>query len=1225
MQGYFVKVPAQAVVLSKHDRQPTAKVGLELVESFITEGADSSLLDPALESSNYQAPGASRYKLTLDLAVRDINSIDDEKYIQIARIENGVIKEKVTSPTYSEIEEVLARRTYDESGNYIVNPFKIILEDSATDPANNVLTKISAGKAYLYGYETEIQTDLSFDVPKSRNFLSKTDFDLNMNYGNYMIVDNLKGAFNTRMGVVDIHCVTSNQVNTSSLAAYNSTKIGTARLRDLQFFSGGANTAQRAYEFYFVDNKFKTLTENSNNSTITLSNNQIYLGNTANISLINDAYANATVKILSGKAQGDVRQIISYNGSSRIANVSLPFTQITDNTTRYQITFDITDADSFYQSSLYTSGATSNASATVALISKSDGTYNGDTIVSEPGYLNALFSYPKSYIKSTSNHSYVYRRVYNTVQFTSGESQVITASTDEQFVGASSTSNTSSTVMDNWLVIVTNPLTSSRNVGDQVLITTSITNSTPEQATLSTGNVSESFIATVYTKVNAKTNAATPRVKTLVLANTQTFTSETASGPFQNSTGSKTWVYPNSGQVVIQNPSKTEFESLFISDVITCAKIYSTSTMPTAGDTISTLLDVTDRYVFDSGQTATHYDHARIRLKPGYATPTNYIIVCFRAFKSGNDTGFFSINSYPSLETEVVEEGVNIGTGYALIPKIAGFRLSDVIDFRPVRPNASNTEFYSFTSAITPVATTDFTSDYNYYIGRRDLFVLTIDKKILRIPGLPAEVPSFPVAPERSMILHRLQIAPYTETLRDILITTPNHRRYTMKDISNIDKRLSNVEYAVSLNTLEKKAEDILIQDADGLDRTKYGILAESFKSHLLGDTNSPDYACLIDTGKVFTNREGMMTAKMVPHDINLKLDKNSARNVSMHDDKILLAYTTVPAISQVTATKTAPVAEFLFADFRGNMVCVPEADIWKDTTLLAPTVITIPKTIVEVPVKTTVDKKPIVIINDGNYSGGGGGDDGGTVITPTTGTYDYIMYMPASYLEGKNSYSLDPNTGRITGSYTGTDSYLTVGLSKEAAKEILQAEVNKSGMFSSPVTLTDKQVEFTLTAYANGLDRNAELAGAVFWAGQAIKENWTSQSIANQNILLGSLDSTEYLPGNFGKYRGDNVIDAVVTKDSLSAGTIVGASETSISTGSVITGDNRELNNATFVLELYQTFLDRDPRGVDPGYQAWLNALETNAMTQAEVLQGFANSAEYAERGVIADLNYAK
>ena len=106
MQGYFVKVPAQATVLSKHDRVPTAKVGLELNERIITEAADTSLLDPALESSNYQAPGASRYTLTLDLASRPIDSEDDEKFIQIAKIENGLIKEKVTSPTYSEIEEV---------------------------------------------------------------------------------------------------------------------------------------------------------------------------------------------------------------------------------------------------------------------------------------------------------------------------------------------------------------------------------------------------------------------------------------------------------------------------------------------------------------------------------------------------------------------------------------------------------------------------------------------------------------------------------------------------------------------------------------------------------------------------------------------------------------------------------------------------------------------------------------------------------------------------------------------------------------------------------------------------------------------------------------------------------------------------------------------------------------------------------------------------------------
>ena len=114
---------------------------------------------------------------------------------------------------------------------------------------------------------------------------------------------------------------------------------------------------------------------------------------------------------------------------------------------------------------------------------------NGNTFIWEPGFSSSFAPYPQSYIApGITNHSYVYRRVFNGVSFTSGNSAVITAGTDENFVGATSSSNASSTVMDNFLVIVTNATGSSRNVGDQVAVTTLVTSSTPEQATLFTGN-----------------------------------------------------------------------------------------------------------------------------------------------------------------------------------------------------------------------------------------------------------------------------------------------------------------------------------------------------------------------------------------------------------------------------------------------------------------------------------------------------------------------------------------------------------------------------------------------------------------------------------------------------------------------------------------------------------------------------------------------------------------
>jgi hypothetical protein len=949
MQGYFIKVPSQSVVVSKYQLSSNARVGLELSEEIVTENSDTSLLDPALESSNFQAPGAARFKTELVLSTRSLNSQDDEKFIELAKIINGVVEERTKTPLYSEIEEVLARRTYDESGNYIVKPYNLTIENSTINPTNNFTLVVGAGKSYLYGFETESLVSTRLEIPRERSTELKNNYNLNLNFGNYVVVSNVSGNFNIQnQGIIDLHCVDKANISYANLTTYNSTKVGTARISDLNFYSGDSNVATRQFELYFYDNKFTSLTANAGGTS--LATNQIVM-NTAQTSTVTDAYTRAYIFIEAGPNSGERREIVSYNGASKIANVTPAFSTLSNANTRYTIRYDITDVDSFIQSSNFTTGTTSNASATISSINKDNGLLTGNTTVSEPSSSRMFFPYPESYIApGITNESYSYRRTFSSVQFTLGESAVLTSSTDEQFVGGSSTSNTSSTVMNNFFVIVTNPLTSSRTIGEQVKVTTTISNSTPEQAVLNTGNTSESFIATVYSKMEVFGTSAVPRVKSLVLANTQTFTSETASGPFDNETGSRTFVYPNSGQVVIINPTKKniEVESLFLSDVIAIPKIYAFSgnTSPTPGTDLSTLLDVTNRYTFNFGQRSTHYDHADIQLKPGYTSPSS-IIVCCRLYKTSNDVGYFSVDSYPFLNSTIIEEGKNIGTGYSLIPTYTRIKLSDVIDFRPVRPNGSNNSNFNFTSSRAPVSTTDFESSYSYYKRRRDIVAISPNKIPFLIQGQPANSPVFPQIPERSIILHKLSLNPYTEETKDIYVDTINHRRYTMSDISKLDQRLKAIEYSVRLNSLEKRAEDITIKDVDGLDRTKFGILADSFDSPLLGDVRLPDFQCSIDyTGKYsLSSTGGSLMPKMSTQyiDFDIKNELSHTYLVAKTDNKVLLSYTTESAISQTTATKSTPVAEFLFGDFKGQLITNPSADIWRETRFLAPAKVNIP------------------------------------------------------------------------------------------------------------------------------------------------------------------------------------------------------------------------------------------------------------------------------------------
>jgi hypothetical protein len=71
---HFIYFPTQSVVLDRYSSLPTCKVGFYVTEQIVNSSQDSSLLDPALGSSNYSAPGADRFKIVSDLEVVPIDS-----------------------------------------------------------------------------------------------------------------------------------------------------------------------------------------------------------------------------------------------------------------------------------------------------------------------------------------------------------------------------------------------------------------------------------------------------------------------------------------------------------------------------------------------------------------------------------------------------------------------------------------------------------------------------------------------------------------------------------------------------------------------------------------------------------------------------------------------------------------------------------------------------------------------------------------------------------------------------------------------------------------------------------------------------------------------------------------------------------------------------------------------------------------------------------------------
>lgn len=152
-KGHFLFTKSQVVIVSKYNKTPDGQnVGYEVEESLVSALSDASLFDNANGSSNENAPGADRLKLTPTLVVKTTAEADvNEDFFSLIRYENGDAVQLRDTTQFNSITEELAKRTYEESGDYIVEKF-----DVKTDRrGGEIAALVGPGKAYVRGYRVE--------------------------------------------------------------------------------------------------------------------------------------------------------------------------------------------------------------------------------------------------------------------------------------------------------------------------------------------------------------------------------------------------------------------------------------------------------------------------------------------------------------------------------------------------------------------------------------------------------------------------------------------------------------------------------------------------------------------------------------------------------------------------------------------------------------------------------------------------------------------------------------------------------------------------------------------------------------------------------------------------------------------------------------------------------------------------------------------------------------
>ena len=922
INGFFVKVPAQTVIVDKFSASANAKIGLEYSDDIITEVDDTSLLDPAQESSNYQAPGAARLRVNFDLAVRSLDSEDDEQFVELLRVENGEIKKQIQYPIYSVIGDTLARRTFDESGNYTVRRFALGLNETSNN--STLELTLDPGKAYVKGYEYESIAKTVLTLNKAQDTAYANGRDLTITFGNYLYVQNVSNSFNTAaMQLVDIHSVGNSFISVTNAATYNSTKLGTARVRELKYYSASnvQDTNTHSYTLSVFDTKFGNLESNISSAS---ANGVILYDASAKFSSNNDAYVGSTIRITSGSGSGEAYTITAYNGATRTVNIASNWANVPDNSSNASIDLQMHSAKTIAAHPSFTTGATGYASANVSQSSKNS---LGETFLIEPEKNKLVYRWGDAFIKAgtmAGTQDYQYTLVWNGT-LNGSNAAVVAAEADETFVGRSDATGVSALTLSSYIVF-------RKDTGRRVALSSVSVASSPEQATLTSTSTPSGTAVLVYARINKDPDNvnSVQKTKTLYVGNT-THKIATTTSLTQNTSAGVTTVQDTgstNGQIVITNPSKTPRQkmSLFVSDVKQITKIYNLngSAVPATGSALSGFADVTSSYILDSGQRDSHYDHASISLKPLVGTITGPLIVCYDYYDhtsgTGDGRGYFSIDSYTSPET------------YDGIPSYATsdgevIPLRDAIDFRPRRSNWSNTSpGYTLTGIRIPVSDTSFEADYQYYLPRKDLVVFrgNSDAPFDIIEGLSAKNPVEPNTDKDSMILYKLTLDPYTLGTQNVNVQYVENKRYTMRDIGRLETRIENLEYYQTLTILEKAAESMKILDVNGLERTKYGIIADDFTTHRYGDVSNPDYFIAIDTDI------GGMEPAQNPVAMPLFVAANSSTKTL--GSVTTLSWTEEDFITQNLATKFTAVQPYMLAQWVGTIKMNPPDDNWVET-----------------------------------------------------------------------------------------------------------------------------------------------------------------------------------------------------------------------------------------------------------------------------------------------------
>jgi len=924
-KGYFSRVSENFVVVEKYSTSTNNVVGFDTVEEIIDYKTDSNLYDNATGTFNINAPGANRLKLTPALKVLTKDEADaNDTFFSIVEFSEGKPFKQNKTTQFNVIGKQIAQRTVEESGDFVIDQFLITTQGQETfsDEATQFEIAVDPGLAYIDGYRVETNSSYYKDIRKGTNTEVISNAAISINYGNYIQVKELGGLFKFSVGAtISLRDTTAtyltSSINASSqFAAITApgAEIGTARIRSLVLVSGSAGEPGATYYMYLFDIRMNT-GKNFKNVKSTY-----YNGSGANDGIADIVLSGGNAVIYDPKNSS----LLYYSGATALKNANnLSYTYRTvDDTISCAITGQMSVSVAANPGEFFPYNSTLTDAQKLSIIAvplaNAIGTNIAGTVSSSgnaitgaaTGFLTAFQT--GDYIRIANSTAAEFRRV---TAIASDTSMTVTAngSANAYIAGAKvslafpqyapiplylRTSRTA-TVSGNTTLVI--------NIGNTISSPVNMAVAYNAQRTVNA--VPKTITRQAYVKINTASNAGTNK------------------GPW----------------------------CLGIPDIIRLRNVYlGNSSAVTTSDT-----NVTSNFWIDHNQKKDYYDVGFLYRKPEYSVSSSVYLLAEFDVLSTTQQGLKTLASYPVDDTLLLaNSSTTINT--VEIPEMYNdndeyFDLRDYFDFRPYSSNTAVITTTATSATVNPIEPTqanrfdttfdkkfpvpqsDCTTTLEKYLGRTDVIVLSSNGDFRIIEGTSSNKPKLPDIPNDGLLINYLVIPPYpslpknnsantsqfldkrisnikftTKRQTDYKVTTPidaqglvlsQPKRYTMKEIGSLERRIADLEYYTALSATEDTINKLeLTSSSDNTtNRFKFGFFVDNFTTVDFADINDPTYNAQIYGYELHP----------VKRQVQIKYQPNFSDNDTnscLNGEKIVLPSTRKRLIGQSIATEATTI-----------------------------------------------------------------------------------------------------------------------------------------------------------------------------------------------------------------------------------------------------------------------------------------------------------------------------